>query len=82
MHIFLRPDRNRPQLYSLSNSPDALTATHAQPAVHREGDVAEDGASRLRVLDRQAPDVHLAAAGPEVLGVWVVDDQVGMALPA
>lgn len=63
-------------------TPDSLNVTHALPAVHREGDVAEDGASCLRVLDRQALDVHLAVAGPEVLGVRVVDDQVRMALPA
>lgn len=56
--------------------------TYALPTVHREGDVAEDGASRLCVLHRQAPHVHLAAVGPAVVGVRVVDDEVRSSFPA
>lgn len=50
--------------------------TYAEPALHREGDVTEDGATCLRVFHRETLDVHLAPVGPVVLGMWIVNDEV------
>lgn len=50
--------------------------TYALTPVHREGDVVEDGASGLSVFGSEALDVHLAAVGPAVQSVGVVDDEI------
>lgn len=54
-----------------------MPSTYTLATLHGEGDVTEDGASGLCVFNSQALDVHLTVARPAVMGVRVVDDEVG-----
>lgn len=63
-------------LFHISLKVHLSLKTYAEPALHREGDVAEDGATCLRVFHSETLDVHLAPVGPIVLGMWIVNDEV------